>query len=60
MRKEQEKQKTLKETVKNETEFKKDMAKFYAVNPGATKQVDLGQFVAKKAKKMIRLTRARN
>ncbi len=45
MRKEQEKQKTLKETVKNETEFKKDMAKFYAVNPGATKQVDLGQFV---------------
>lgn len=44
-RKEAEKQKTLKQTVKNEQEFKKDMAKFYGVNPGATKEVELGHFV---------------
>jgi hypothetical protein len=40
-RQEAEKTKSLKEVVKNETEFKKDMAKFYGVNPGATKDVDL-------------------
>lgn len=39
------KQKTLKETVKNEAEFKKDMAKFYGVNPGATKDVPLDHFI---------------
>ena len=31
--------------VKDEKEFKKDMAKFYAVNPGATKDVNLNDFV---------------
>lgn len=44
-RKEAEKQKTLKQTVKNVSEFKKDMAKFYGVNPAATKDVELGYFV---------------
>ena len=39
------KTKTLRETVKDEKDFKKDMAKFYGVNPGATKDVDLNQFV---------------
>ena len=42
---ESEKTKTLKEVVKDETAFKKDMAKFYGVNPGATKEVELGHFV---------------
>jgi len=31
--------------VKNEPEFKKDMAKFYGVNPGATKDLDLNHFL---------------
>lgn len=44
-KKEGEKTKTLKETVKDQVEFKKDMAKFYAVNPAATKHVELDQFV---------------
>ncbi len=38
---EAEKSKTLKQVVKNENEFKKDMAKFYDVNPGATRDVNL-------------------
>ena len=38
-------QKTLKETVAEKAAFKKDMAKFYAVNPSLTKQVDLDKFV---------------
>ena len=44
-RKEAEKQKSLKQTVKDEQGFKKDMAKFYGVNPGATKDVELSHFV---------------
>jgi hypothetical protein len=40
-RQEAEKNKTLKEVVKDEANFKKDMAKFYDVNPAATKDVDL-------------------
>lgn len=40
-KKEAEKTKTLKQVVTNEADFKKDMAKFYGVNPGATKDVDL-------------------
>ena len=47
---EAEKTKTLKQVVKNETEFKKDMAKFYSVNPGATKDIDLQQFIGQKGK----------
>lgn len=39
------KQKTLKETVKDEEGFKKDMAKFYGVNPGLTKEVNLNHFI---------------
>jgi hypothetical protein len=35
----------LKEVVKEENGFKKDMAKFYGVNPGATKDVQLDHFV---------------
>ena len=42
---ESEKTKTLKEVVKDETAFKKDMAKFYGVNPGATKDVPLENYV---------------
>jgi len=42
---ESEKTKTLKQVVQNETNFKKDMAKFYGVNPGATKEVNLDHFV---------------
>jgi hypothetical protein len=42
---EAEKSKTLKQVVGNEQEFKKDMAKFYGVNPGATKEVNLNYFV---------------
>lgn len=49
-RKEAEQQKTLKQTVKNENEFKKDMAKFYGVNPGATKDVELSHFVGQQGK----------
>jgi hypothetical protein len=49
-RKEAEKQKSLKQVVKNETEFKKDMAKFYGVNPGATKGVELSHFVGQLGK----------
>jgi hypothetical protein len=40
----------LKDTVQNETDFKKDMAKFYGVNPGATKDVNLNHFVGQKGK----------
>lgn len=36
--------------MKNESEFKKDMAKFYGVNPGATKEVDLNHFIGQKGK----------
>ena len=39
------KQKTLKETVKNEVAFKLDMAKFYGVNPAATKDIPLDHFI---------------
>jgi hypothetical protein len=35
----------LKEVVKDENGFKKDMAKFYGVNPGATKEVPLENFL---------------
>lgn len=35
----------MKQVVANEGEFKRDMAKFYAVNPGATKDVNLNHFV---------------
>lgn len=48
---EAEKTKNLKEVVKNEVEFKKDMVKFYGVNPGATKEVDLTQFTGQKGGK---------
>jgi hypothetical protein len=44
-KKEAEKTKSIKEIVKNESEFKKDMAKFYAVYPGATRDIDLGQII---------------
>ncbi len=47
---EAEKAKTLKEVVKNPTEFKKDMAKFYGVNPGAKKDVDLELHLGQKGK----------
>jgi len=47
---EAEKTKSLKEVVKNEADFKKDMAKFYGVNPGATKDVDLRQFIGQQGK----------
>jgi hypothetical protein len=40
----------LKQTVKNETEFKKDMAKFYGVNPAATREVELSHFVGQTGK----------
>ena len=42
------KPKTLKEIVppQNEADFKKDMAKFYDVNPAATKEVDLKDHLA--------------
>lgn len=42
---EAEKKKSLKDVVKNPTEFKKDMAKFYGVNPGATKDVNLELYI---------------
>ena len=42
---EAEKTKTLKQVVANEQEFKKDMAKFYGVNPGATKDVNLNHYI---------------
>ena len=45
MKKELEKTKSLKEVVTDHDGFKKDMAKFYAVNPAATKNVELDQFV---------------
>jgi hypothetical protein len=35
------KQKSLKEIVSDPEGFKKDMAKFYGVNPGATREIDL-------------------
>ena len=41
-KKESEKTKSMKEVVKNEADFKKDMAKFYGVSPGATRDIDLG------------------
>jgi hypothetical protein len=47
---EAEKTKTLKEVVKNPTDFKKDMAKFYGVNPGATKEIDLELYLGQKGK----------
>ena len=46
MKKERAKDKTLKETVVGDKEgFKKDMAKFYGVNPAMTKNVDLENFI---------------
>jgi hypothetical protein len=42
---ESEKSKTLKQVVSNENEFKKDMAKFFGLNLGATKEVNLNHFV---------------
>lgn len=50
MKKEQEKTKTLKEVVKDQDGFKKDMAKFYGVNPAATKNVELDHFVGQTGK----------
>ncbi|CDW75394.1 UNKNOWN [Stylonychia lemnae] len=47
---ESQKTKTLKQVVVSETDFKKDMAKFYGVNPGATKDVNLNHFVGQKGK----------
>ncbi len=44
LKKDQEKTKTLQETVENPAAFKQDMAKFYGVNPGATRDIDLKQF----------------
>lgn len=44
------KPKTLKQVVSDKEGFKKDMAKFYGVNPGMTRDVDLNQFVGQKGK----------
>ena len=49
-KKEAEKGKTLRETVKDQEGFKRDMAKFYGVNPGLTKNVDLNHFISQKGK----------
>jgi len=40
-KKELSKAKSVKEVVKDQAAFKNDMAKFYSVNPGATKNIDL-------------------
>lgn len=50
VKEEAEKQKSLKDVVRNPTEFKKDMAKFYGVNPGATKDVNLDLYIGQKGK----------
>jgi hypothetical protein len=50
VKKELEKTKSLKDIVKRPIEFKKDMAKFYGVNPGTTKNVDLEQFIGQTGK----------
>ena len=44
-KKEGERTKSMKELVKNEADFKKDMAKFYGVNPAATRDIELGMIV---------------
>jgi phage portal protein BeeE len=41
----------LKDVVKRPLAFKKDMAKFYGVNPSMTKDVDLQKFTTKDSDK---------
>lgn len=50
MKKNQNKEQTMKDVVQRPIEFKKDMAKFYDVNPSLTKNIDLNQIVIVKGK----------